>query len=177
MSKILHKTEEYDKIYKVLKENKLIWCFNEDDNVKFIIKGTDMEVNVKSIKVDDNSKLLLECVDDWGKPLTLNESEIEGEYLSVIYNAMKFDIIDTYNAHNAELVKKINKAWRNREYHDNFSYILFALAMRDRTEIYEKFGIVIGTSDGAMDYAHEIMEGVCDDEDLKLILNFVGYER
>lgn len=88
------------------------------------------------------------------------------------------DIIDTYNGHNPELVRKINAAWRDDKYHNMFSEILIALSSRDHTEFEEKFSCSVET-DGtwAMSHAHEIMEGVCDDWDLETILSFIRYEE
>lgn len=88
------------------------------------------------------------------------------------------DIIDTYNGHSAELVRKINAAWKSPKYHDRFSEILIALSSRDHTEFEEKFNCSV-EPDGtwAMEHAHEIMEGVCDDTDLQTILLFIRYEE
>lgn len=87
------------------------------------------------------------------------------------------NIMDTYNSHDAELVCKINTAWKSVKYHERFQHILFALACRDSDELYEKFEIKISDIGYAMTYAHEIMEGVCDDLDLETILSFIRFEE
>lgn len=88
------------------------------------------------------------------------------------------DIMDTYNGHDAELVRKINAAWKSSKYHDMFEGILHALLERDYDEYCDKFEIPdVTTSDYAMSHAHEIMEGVCDDWDLETILSFIRYKE
>ena len=88
------------------------------------------------------------------------------------------DVMDTYNGHNAELVRKINAAWKSPKYHDEFEGILHALLERDYEEYCDKFETPdVTTSDYAMSHAHEIMEGVCDDWDLETILSFIRYKE
>lgn len=84
-------------------------------------------------------------------------------------------IINPYNGHNKKLVDDICNAWDNEKFHDSFKYILFSLAQRDKSEIFDKMGIYITSTEQAMDMAHEIMENVCDDLDLECILKFVRY--
>lgn len=103
------------------------------------------------------------------KTITFEDEEKDDEHC---------DIMDTYNAHNAELVRKINAAWRDDKYHDKFEGILHALLERDYEEYCDKFEVPeVTTSDYAMNHAHEIMEGVCDDQDLETILSFIRYEE
>ena len=85
-------------------------------------------------------------------------------------------IINPYNGHNRDLVDKICDAWDNPKYHDLFGIILFAIACRDQEEICEKLGTTILRGSVAMEYAHEIMENICDDLDLECILKFIRYE-
>lgn len=85
-------------------------------------------------------------------------------------------IINPYNGHNRKLVDKICDAWDNPEYHNKFGYILYAIGCRDKVEINDKLDVVIGDVETAMDNAHAIMENICDDEDLKMILSFIRYE-
>lgn len=112
-----------------------------------------------------------------------DEIEIEGETefdyrgTDIEWEFEEYDIMDTRNSHNAELVRKINTAWKNPMYHDRFQHILLALACRDSDEVYEKFDIKISTIDDAMTNAHQIMEGVCDDLDLETILSFIGFKE
>lgn len=87
-------------------------------------------------------------------------------------------IINPYNGHNRDLVDKICDAWDNPKYHDDFGDILYALSQRDAAEIEDKFeGLRITSSYEAMQFAHEIMEGVCDDWDLETILSFIRYKE
>lgn len=86
-------------------------------------------------------------------------------------------IINPYNGHNRELVDKICDAWDNPKYHDRFADILFALGCRDKQEIQDNYDIVINCNETAMDNAHILMEGVCDDWDLETILSFIRYEE
>lgn len=87
------------------------------------------------------------------------------------------DIMDTHNSHDAELVRKINAAWKSEKYHLMFGDILYAIGCRDNQEIYDKYDVIIDCNEAAMDCAHEIMEGVCDDLDLETILSFIRYEE
>ena len=111
--------------------------------------------------------------------ITLTEKDIKKEYLDVILEWLntRGDIIDTYNGHSAELVRKINAAWKNPNFHERFGDILFAIGSRDKQEVQDKLDIVIDCNETAMDNAHEIMEGVCDDLDLQTILSFIRYEE
>lgn len=85
-------------------------------------------------------------------------------------------IMNPYNGHNVNLVNKICEAWDNEKHYPFFKQILFAFASRDAEEIWEKLGIKIKSEDEAMDYAHEIMEHICDDLDLECILKFVRFD-
>ena len=89
------------------------------------------------------------------------------------------DVMDTHNSHNAELVRKINAAWKSEKYHNRFKDILYALLMRDYNEYEYKYCDIPKDADidYAIDHAHEIMEGVCDDLDLETILSFIRYEE
>ena len=111
----------------------------------------------------------------------LTEKDIKPQYLTCIIECMKpkyTDIMDTYNGHNKELVSKINAAWRNPKYHNMFGAILLALLKRDTKEFEDRFDCDVTLSEEyAMDNAHEIMEGVCDDLDLEMILKFIRYEE
>lgn len=81
-------------------------------------------------------------------------------------------IINPYNGHNRKLVDAICDAWDERE--SDFSPILYAYCLRDKDEISEKYnGFVPATPDDALDFAHEIMEYICDDLDLEAILKFL----
>ena len=182
---ILHRSNEYKELMEILslEENMRFECQNYGD-ATFVIDGTDMTFDVSSLKRDDNGNLVIYGGDidaDVCDGITLTEKEIKPEYLTSIIECMKpkyTDIMDTYNSHNAELVRKINDAWKSDKYHNRFGDILFALARRDEEEIGMKYGDInmeIQSSESAMNYAHEIMEGVCDDLDLQTILSFIRY--
>ena len=180
---VLHKYNEYNKLVKFLSEQPNL-CFEPHNfgDVEFTIHGTDVKVDVLSASLDSNGKLQL-CVDDDNREaIYLEEKDIRPEYLvdlvGYIEDHCRCDIMDTYNAHNPELVRKINAAWRDDKYHDKFEGILHALLERDYEEYCDKFEVPeVTTSDYAMNHAHEIMEGVCDDQDLETILLFIRYEE
>lgn len=93
------------------------------------------------------------------------------------------DIMDTYNAHNKELVRKINAAWRDVNKRWMFGYIVYAIVQRDYSECEEKLNIddmgdflasIIDDNDkGAI---RDVLEQVCDDRDLETILSFIGHK-
>ena len=176
---VLHRYDEYNKFVKFLSEQPNL-CFEPAD-WGFTIHGTDVLVDVLSASLDANGKLQLCVEDDNKEAIYLEEKDILPEYLvdlvGYIEDHCRCEIIDTYNSHNQELVRKINDAWKSEEYHDRFGDILFALGSRDKQEIQEKFDIVIDSNETAMDNAHEIMEGVCDDWDLETILSFIRYKE
>ena len=181
---VLHHSNEYKELMELLslEENMSFECANYGD-ATFVIDGTDMTFDVSSLSRDDKGNLVIYGNDidaDVCNGITLTEKEIKPQYLTSIIECMKpkyTDIMDTYNGHNPELVRKINDAWKNTKYHDRFGDILFALGCRDKQEIQDKFDVVIDCNDAAMDNAHQIMEGVCDDWDLETILSFIRYEE
>ena len=166
-----------------LEENMRFECHNYGD-ATFVIDGTDVTFDVSSVRRNDNGGLVIYGNDidaDVCDNIELTEKDIKPEYLVGIINEMKrskySDIMDTHNAHNEELVRKINAAWKSEKYHDRFGDILFAIGCRDAEEIMEKYDIRIDCNETAMDNAHEIMEGVCDDWDLETILSFIRYKE
>ena len=188
---VLHRSEEYKEVmaWLALEPNlhKSVDEYTKTNYgcVLFKLEGTDLEFDMSSIQRDDKGNLTIfgadtECEDEL---ITLTEKEIRKEYLAEILKWMRpkySDIIDTHNGHNTELVRKINAAWRDDKYHNRFGDILFALARRDEEEIGMKYGDInmeIQSSESAMNYAHEIMEGVCDDQDLETILSFIRYQE
>jgi len=181
---VLHRSKEYKELMELLslQENLRFECQNYGD-ATFVIDGTDMTFNVSSLRRDDKGNLVIYGGDinaDVCDGITLTEKEIKPEYLTSIIECMKpkyTDIMNTYNGHNPELVRKINDAWKNEKYHDSFGDILYAIACRDMDEWKEKYDDIIHDSEDAMYHADEIMEGVCDDLDLKTILNFIRYEE
>ena len=183
---VLHRSGEYKELMKLLalQENMRFECADYGD-ATFVIDGTDVTFDVLSVRRNDNGGLVIYGNDidaDVCDNIELTEKDIKHEYLVGIINEMKrnkySDIMDTYNGHNKELVRKINEAWKDEKFHNSFSEILIALSQRDAAEFENKFGIIV-EADGtwAMEHAHEIMEGVCDDQDLETILSFIRYEE
>lgn len=183
---VLHRSNEYKELMEMLslEENMRFECQNYGD-ATFVIDGTDVTFDVLSVRRNDNGCLVIYGNDidaDVCDNIELTEKDIKHEYLVGIINEMKrnkySDIMDTYNGHNEELVRKINAAWRDNKYHDKFEGILHALLERDYEEYCDKFEVPEATtSDYAMSHAHEIMEGVCDDQDLETILSFIRYKE
>lgn len=180
---VLHRYNEYNKLVKFLSEqpNLRFEPANWGD-VEFTIHGTDVKVDVLSASLDSNGKLQLSVDDDNRETIYLEEKDIRPEYLvdlvGYIEDHCRCDIMDTYNGHNEELVRKINAAWRDPKYHNKFSEILLALLVRDHEEYIDKYCEIEDYSgDWAMEHAHEIMEGVCDDWDLETILSFIRYKE
>lgn len=179
---VLHNSKEYKELMELLslQENLRFECQNYGD-ATFVIDGTDMTVDVSAIQRNDKGNLVIYGADlDADENITLTEKEIKPQYLTSIVECIKpkyTDIMDTYNSHNKELVRKINSAWKNEKYHDSFGDILYALACRDMAEWEEKYNDIVHDSEDAMNHAHEIMEGVCDDQDLQTILSFIRYEE
>lgn len=182
----LHRTKEYKELMELLslKENLRFECQNYGD-ATFVIDGTDVTFDVSSVRRDDKGNLVIYGNDidaDVCDNIELTEKDIKHEYLVGIINEIKrskyCDIMDTYNSHNKELVRKINAAWKDAKYHNSFSEILLALLVRDHEEYLDKYCEIEDYSgDWAMAHAHEIMEGVCDDWDLETILSFIRYEE
>ena len=178
----LHKDNEYKKLVKFLSEQPNL-CFEPADwgHVMFTIHGTDVKVDVLSASLDANGRLQL-CVDDDNKEaIYLEEKDIRPEYLvdlvGYIEDHCYYDIIDKYNGHNEGLVYKINDAWKNKNYNERFGAILLALLTRDKDEFEAKYDYDIElTEEFVYTHAHEIMEGVCDDLDLQMILLFIRYK-
>ena len=155
-------------------------------DVEFTIHGTDVKVDVLSASLDANGKLQL-CVDDDGQEtLWFEEKDIRPEYfvdlVGYIEDRCYFDIMDTYNGHNAKLVKNINAAWKSPEYHYRFAFIVYSIAQRDYSECEEKLScdmkdfLLSIIEDCDKDSIHKVLEEICDDIDLQTILLFIRYE-
>lgn len=183
---VLHRSNEYKELMELLslEENMRFECQNYGD-ATFVINGTDVTFDISSVRRNDNGGLVIYGNDidaDVCDNIELTEKDIKHEYLVGIINEIKrskySDIMDTHNAHNPELVRKINAAWKKPKYHNAFSEILLALLVRDHEEYIEKYDEIDDYSgDWAMEHAHEIMEGVCDDWDLETILSFIRYKE
>lgn len=98
----------------------------------------------------------------------LSNEEAKALFLSAVNF---YDIMDTTNAHNPDLVKKINNLWitGNKELWKN---ILWAIALRDKKEMEDKC-IIVNTREDAYDVADLILMQVCDDGDLEMIINYI----
>lgn len=82
-----------------------------------------------------------------------------------------YDIMDTTNAHNPDLVKKINTLWITGDM-ELWKNILWAIALRDKKEMEDK-RMFVETRDDAYDIADLILMHVCDDGDLEMIINYI----
>jgi hypothetical protein len=182
---VLHNSKEYKELMELLslQENMRFEC-NEYGDATFVIDGTDITFDVSSLTRTDSGNLVIYGCDidvELLDGITLTEKDIKPQYLTSIIEFMKpkyTDIMDTHNGHNAELVRKINAAWKSDKYHDKFEGILHALLERDYEEYCDKFEVPeVTTSDYAMNHAYEIMEDVCDNRDLETILSFIRYEE
>jgi hypothetical protein len=100
-----------------------------------------------------------------------------------------YPIMTPYNAHNKDLVNKINELW-NSEKHDNFRIILVAYMQRDLDEMYDKncFGEASDEKTEKFfdenvnteylnahweDLAECYLMRVADDADLECIIDFI----
>ena len=81
-------------------------------------------------------------------------------------------VMDTTNAHDADLVKKINFIFNDEHCEESRKMILFALAQRDKDEVKEKLDITINSTSDIDKYERELLMNVCDDNDLGIIINF-----
>lgn len=190
---VLKKSEQYKKLKEIiLKYEGGAYNFCENNTflaVDVTPDGTDMQLPVCDVSFENGQLNILVAInetrlgDETGnEEINLVEKDLTPANLDAIIKFFEeevySDIIDTRNAHNPELVRKINAAWKSDKYHNEFSEILIALSSRDHTEFEEKFSCSV-ESDGtwAMEHAHEIMEEVCDDWDLETILSFIRYEE
>ena len=185
---LLHRTRVYQDVMNLLAlEENLQKSVDDYDKVRygvvtFTLDKTDVEFDLVSIRRDDTGNLVIFGCDknNTEDTITLTEKDIKREYLVPILKwlSARPDIIDEHNSHNKDLVRKINTAWKDAKYYPLFGGILLALLIRDHLEFEHKFCKVDDYSEEwAMNHAHEIMEGVCDDLDLKCILNFIRYEE
>jgi len=175
---ILRSSYEYKEFMDMLSlmENLKYMC--ENKNITFTIEGTDMKVQVLSVMRNDAGVLSMNVKDVvTNEVILLQEREIRPCYLDKISDKIfENAIMDTLNCHNKDLVYKINVAWSLATYHSNFAHILYALAQRDAKEIKDKFDCTITTPEEAMANAHMILENICDDSDLEITLNFIGWK-
>lgn len=185
---VLRGSDEYKRLKRYLKHyNGAAYSFIENNNAGAIYltpSGTDLQLYVLDVCIGNNGIEVLVSIKDTrieiegDDTMILKEKDLTPANLAVL-NGFFFeesDIMDTLNAHNKELVRKINKAWRTEKHHKLFGGILLALLIRDHEEYEDKFDTVDDYSeDFAMEHAHEILEHVCDDMDLETVLSFVRY--
>lgn len=93
------------------------------------------------------------------------------------YDTGAHNVMTHFNAHNPDLVRAINDAWKNPLMRGNFGFVLGAIVERDREEVEDKLENFPESFDETLAMASDILENICDDEDLKTILSFVGYTR
>lgn len=101
-----------------------------------------------------------------------------------------YPIMTPYNAHNKDLVNKINELWNSEEKHDRFRIILVAYMQRDLDEMYDKncFGEASDEKTEKFfdenvnteylnthweDLAEYYLMRVADDADLECIIDFI----
>lgn len=82
-------------------------------------------------------------------------------------------LMDTCNAHNGDLVDKINYIWQSEKYDNSLFTIAKALYERDREECYEKNIILEEYENDLYGFLYEMFMHVCDDADLEVVINFV----
>lgn len=180
----LRSTKEYNEVMFLLTKEPNRYKEASDSGV-VTFAMSDIKFDVTSVGVDDSGHLVIfggDINSNVCDNMALTEKDIKVEYLEVILkwlNETKWDdIMDTYNAHDKELVRKINAAWKSNKYHERFGTILLALLTRDKEEFENRFDCDVElTEEFAYTNANQIMEGVCDDQDLECILNFIRYEE
>lgn len=128
------------------------------------------------------------CVDELRKRPNVYYSVTEISYS--LAERFKFidgkDFMDTTNGHNENYVRLLNEAWNTKR--EQFYLILCALYTRDAQEILdsEAFGYLNVNDhnlDYVIDYMHENWDveaynyamHIADDNDLKVILGYLGY--
>lgn len=101
-----------------------------------------------------------------------------------------YPIMTPYNAHNKDLVNKINELWNSEERHNRFQPILVAFMQRDLEEMYDKncFGEASDEKTEKFfdenvnvsylfshweDLAEYYLMRVADDADLQCIIDFI----
>lgn len=153
--------------------------------ITFTLYETNTEVNVISIIIGENGKMVMTAEDN-GEYMTLRERDIRPDYLQSVEEYIELNhwvLMGFFNGHQCSLVNKINAAWRDVSRRSAFGYIVYAIAQRDYSECEAKLNIddmgdflasIIDDQDkGAIS---DVLENVCDDLDLETILSFIRYE-
>lgn len=112
---------------------------------------------------------LVNCLDEFIDALYDDESA-RNEFLIA---SKRYAIMDSSNGHNQKLVDAINEMWivGTKRF---WAQILYAIAYRDEEECKDK-GIIVNSPEDALENANLILEQVCADEELELILNYLVY--
>ena len=80
--------------------------------------------------------------------------------------------MNTYNAHNKELVEKINDVCNDEDYLPIVVIAVRAICETCKAECMEKIGFAPYYEDDIMRNLSDILMCVCDDTDLEIILKF-----
>ena len=82
-------------------------------------------------------------------------------------------LMDTCNAHSADLVDKINFIWQSEKHDGSLKTIATALYERDIEECNEKNIFINEYENDLFGFLYEMFMHVCDDADLEVVINFV----
>ena len=153
------------------------------EKITFTI-GSQCTIQVTSVFIE-SGKITIDGIDldreENQNYVILREAAIETKYLDAILDCinehMWEEVMNYSNSHDEELVRKINEAWNNKDYHDKFGDILLAIGRRDKKEIAEKLDCEIDNYETAMANAYEILQHICNDQDLETILLFIRYKE
>lgn len=80
--------------------------------------------------------------------------------------------MNTYNAHNKELVEKINEVCNDEDYLPIVVIAVRAICETCKYECIEKFGFTPYYAEDIMGILSDILMDLCDDTDLEIILKF-----
>ena len=162
--------------------------------MEYIIKfraESEMVIKVDALSLTEAKNMAVRKVDEmvtYDHILKTTPLDVEVVFLQPLLYSDSMEltcgIMNPYNAHNVELVKKINYAWAISK--DNFKHILLALMKRDIVEMVDKncFGEAMDVEESYEElyswcekdwenYAECYLMRVADDADLELILSMV----
>ena len=188
--------EDEEKIYfENPKENTtFVKEIKKEKDMEYIVKfraESEMTIKVEAPSVTEAKRLAVRRVDEmvtYDHRLKTTPLDVEVVFLQPLLYTESIEltsgIMNPYNSHNVELVKKINYAWEISK--DNFKHILLALMKRDIVEMVDKncFGEAMDVEESYEelyswceenweDFAHYYLMRVADDADLELILSMV----
>ena len=187
---VLRRRDEYKRVTNAIRSFRDS-CYNfcEHNNVgelvlEVVFVGKRIPVSVLDISYGENVGLRV-LVSINGTPLeakynddtiVLIDKDLNYENISEIAKFFETDIMSSHTSHDDKLVRDINDAWNNPKYHSRFGFILEALADMYNDECEEKIGHTILHYEDAMENASDILEEICDDQDLHTILTFIRYK-